>query len=194
MNLYPPPPASYGQSGLETKAAAAGHAIFADDFLARLDEKLIRRNERWIDKLLAWGELLDAAGWSVALSSSGGDFWLSGRAKQDLQRLGGVPETWADLLVVLDGMSEELFYQKGEGVFVWSGYFPMEARSEADPDLTRRETEVLSWLREGKNSHEIAIIFGCATRTVEKHLANLYRKLKVKNRAAVIMKTSAPEN
>ena len=187
-----PPPAAYGQSGLETKVAAAGHAMFTDDFLARLDKKLSRRNERLIDKLLAWGELLDAAGWSVALSHAGGDFWLSERAKRDLHRLGGVPETWAELLVVLDGLSEELLYQKGEGVFVWSGHFPMEARSEPDPGVTRRENEVLSWLCEGKTSPEIAIIFGCATRTVEKHLANLYRKLKVKNRAAVILKVSNP--
>ena len=59
-------------------------------------------------------------------------------------------------------------------------------------NLSRRESEVLSWLREGKNGPEIAIILGCAIRTVEKHLANLYQKLGVRNRAAVILKVSDP--
>jgi len=160
------------------------------DFLALLDEKLRLRNERLIEKLLAWGELLDEAGWSVAMSDAGGDLWLSERAKRDLQRLGGVPETRAGLLRALGGISADSVHQKGEGIIVWSGISQTNETPEPVLDLTRREAEVLSWLREGKTSPEIAIIFGCATRTVEKHLANLYRKIGARNRAAVILKTS----
>jgi len=171
-----------------------GQRVVLGDFLALLDEKLRLRNERLIEKLLAWGELLDGTGWSVALSDAGGDLWLSERAKRDLQRLGGVPETWAGLLRALGGISADLVHQKGEGIMIWSGNAQTNETPEPLPDLTRREAEVLSWLREGKTSPEIAIIFGCATRTVEKHLANLYRKIGARNRAAVILKTSTPIN
>ncbi len=39
--------------------------------MARLDEKLRLRNGRLITKLQAWGELLDAVGWGVALDWRG---------------------------------------------------------------------------------------------------------------------------
>jgi DNA-binding CsgD family transcriptional regulator len=46
---------------------------------------------------------------------------------------------------------------------------------------------VLEWLRRGKTDPEIAAILGCAVRTVEKHVANLYRKTGARNRAAMIL-------
>lgn len=55
------------------------------------------------------------------------------------------------------------------------------------PSLTRREREVLEWLQQGKTSPEIGIILGCATRTVEKHVQNLYRKLGVSDRTSMIL-------
>lgn len=192
MSQHVTPPTRLHDSSLGANQPVAGPLILHGDFLALLDSKLRRRNERLIGKLLAWGGLLDAAGWSVALSGADGDFWLSERAKRDLQRLGGVPETWTDLLTALGGISAESAHRKGEGVIVWSGHASMKDGPVPVADLTRREAEVMTWLREGKTGPEIAIIFGCATRTVEKHLANLYRKLGAKNRAAVILKVSNP--
>lgn len=61
--------------------------------------------------------------------------------------------------------------------------------SQAEPSavgLTPREYEVFSWLAEGKRNAEIAIILGCAPRTVEKHVENILRKLGVENRAAAM--------
>ncbi len=194
MNECFTPLASFGDSGLATHLPVAGLMAVEGEFLALLDEKLRRRNERLIGRLLAWGELLDGAGWSVALSGVGGNFWFSERAKLDLQRLGGVPETWADLLAATAGMSRESVHQKSEGVIIWSGQAPAKDAPESAVGLTRREAEVMSWLREGKTGPEIAIILDCATRTVEKHLANLYRKLGVRNRAAVILNSSIPAN
>lgn len=50
--------------------------------------------------------------------------------------------------------------------------------------LTRREAEILMWLAQGKSSTAIAAITGSASRTVEKHLEHIYRKLGVENRTA----------
>jgi DNA-binding CsgD family transcriptional regulator len=41
---------------------------------------------------------------------------------------------------------------------------------------------VLAWLREGKTGPEVAIILNCARRTVESHVAKIYRKLGVRHR------------
>lgn len=164
------------------------------DFLALLDKKLRKRNERLIEKLLTWGELLNAAGWSVAVSGAADEVWLSERARLDLQGCDGLPTTWPDLLARLGGISAKSVHQKGEGVIVWSTQERSMKPSGPGADLTQRETEVMSWLREGKTSSEIAIISGCATRTVEKHLGNLYRKLGVRNRAAVILKSTTSSN
>ena len=50
--------------------------------------------------------------------------------------------------------------------------------------LTRRESEVLSWVVEGKTNRETAIILGLSARTVQIHLKNVYRKLGVETRTA----------
>jgi DNA-binding CsgD family transcriptional regulator len=50
--------------------------------------------------------------------------------------------------------------------------------------LTKRETEVLHWLGEGKRNAEIAVILGTTTRTVAKHLEHIFAKLEVETRAA----------
>lgn len=160
-----------------------------EDFLIQLDEKLRQRNERLIKKLKAWGELLDVAGWCVALDCPGDGLWVSGNAERDLERTGGVPPTWLDLM---GRIPEDSVHHCGEGALVWSGGTMASAVLDLMDTLTCREFEVMSWLREGKTGPEIAIILGCATRTVEKHLANLYRKLGVTNRAAVILKVSNP--
>jgi DNA-binding CsgD family transcriptional regulator len=40
--------------------------------------------------------------------------------------------------------------------------------------LTRRETEVLAWVAEGKTNPEIAAILGLSPRTVGNHLARIF--------------------
>ena len=57
--------------------------------------------------------------------------------------------------------------------------------------LTRRETEVLAWVAEGKTSGEIASILGMAGRTVEKHLERIYPKLGVETRTAAAARALA---
>ena len=166
----------------------------SDDLMARLEHRLRLRNQRLIGKLQAWGELLDAVGWSVALDWGGGEFWLSAKATRDLQQSGKLPTTWQTLLAALDQFAPANVYQKNAGVLIWSS----PARDASEPRcavaLTQRESEVLDWIRQGKTSVEIAMILGCAGRTVDKHLANIYRKMGANNRVSVILNPPATSN
>jgi len=67
-----------------------------------------------------------------------------------------------------------------------------ESRPEATPvtllalGLTLREAEVLYWVAEGKSSSEIGLLLTLSSRTVEKHLENIYAKLGLENRSSAI--------
>jgi len=56
------------------------------------------------------------------------------------------------------------------------------------PALSQRESEVLSWVAEGKTNYEIGIILGISRRTVDAHLAHTYQKLGVETRMAAVMR------
>lgn len=64
---------------------------------------------------------------------------------------------------------------------------PPDARSTKT--LTPRETDVLYWITEGKQNREIATILGISLYTVQKHVANILRKLDVENRHALTVIT-----
>jgi DNA-binding CsgD family transcriptional regulator len=51
-------------------------------------------------------------------------------------------------------------------------------------DLTPRETEVLTWVAQGKTNYEIGVILSAATRTICKHVQRILFKLNVENRTA----------
>ncbi len=57
--------------------------------------------------------------------------------------------------------------------------------------LTPRETEILHWIQQGKRNGEIGIILGISERTVEKHVENILRKLKVETRTSAIAQAEA---
>lgn len=54
-------------------------------------------------------------------------------------------------------------------------------------DLTRRESEVLLWVTQGKSNRDVAGILDCSPRTVNKHLEQIFNKLNVENRTAAAM-------
>jgi DNA-binding CsgD family transcriptional regulator len=54
--------------------------------------------------------------------------------------------------------------------------------------LSRRESEVLLWVAQGKTDREIADILVNSPHTVHKHLQNIYRKLGVRSRTAALAK------
>lgn len=67
-----------------------------------------------------------------------------------------------------------------------------ESILQASFSLTQRESEVLLWLARGKGNAEIAIILGISTRTINKHLEQIFRKLNVENRtSAAVMALKA---
>lgn len=145
----------------------------------QLDRSLDRSNRlRW-RKLQTWAGVLDAAGWCVALSRPDGGVWLSPRAIPDLAKRGwNSPE---DISAVLPAGT-----RTEGGASIWADDIAVGC-SIAPAALTAREQEVFNWLHAGKSDAEISVILGCAVRTVEKHVANLYRKLGVANRAAAIL-------
>jgi len=54
-------------------------------------------------------------------------------------------------------------------------------------ELTAREAEVLLWLAQGKSNRDVAAILACSPPTVNKHLEQIYQKLRVENRTAAAM-------
>ena len=50
--------------------------------------------------------------------------------------------------------------------------------------LTMRETEVLTWIAQGKTNYEIGVILNACTGTICKHVERILCKLRVKNRTS----------
>ena len=71
-------------------------------------------------------------------------------------------------------------YLDGSRVFNRQG----NARSLGLLGLTRRETEVLTWITQGKTNYEIGVILNISPRTICKHVQRILNKLKVENRTA----------
>jgi DNA-binding CsgD family transcriptional regulator len=54
------------------------------------------------------------------------------------------------------------------------------------PPLTRRETEILGWIADGKTTREIASILVVSPHTVRKHIEHILEKLDVRTRSAAV--------
>lgn len=67
------------------------------------------------------------------------------------------------------------------------------AREAADAraNLTKRENQILQFISLGLAVKQVAKRLGVSPRTVETHIATLYRKLGVKNRVQAIAKASS---
>lgn len=57
---------------------------------------------------------------------------------------------------------------------------------QTDYDLTRRETEILHYMVEGKTNPEIAQVLSISLATTKFHISNILRKLDVNTRSAAI--------
>jgi LuxR family transcriptional regulator of spore coat protein len=55
-----------------------------------------------------------------------------------------------------------------------------------EPDLTRRESEVLELVANGLSAKEVAYKIGIAPRTVERHIENVRMKMRARNRAHMV--------
>ena len=59
--------------------------------------------------------------------------------------------------------------------------------TEGFEELTHRELEVLALLATGKTNKEIAAALGIEVGTIEQHLHNIFRKLKVGTRTEAVL-------
>lgn len=64
---------------------------------------------------------------------------------------------------------------------------PRQADRGADPGLSAREIEVLTWVAQGKTSEEIAVILSLTKRTVDFHTDNARAKLGVATRIQAVV-------
>jgi DNA-binding NarL/FixJ family response regulator len=73
------------------------------------------------------------------------------------------------------------------------GRFARQARegSEVAASLTRRELEILELISAGHTMRQIATRLGISPRTVETHVAKLYRKLAVRTRVQAVARAAA---
>ena len=53
--------------------------------------------------------------------------------------------------------------------------------------LTTQESHIMHWLIQGKRNSEIASILSSKTRTVQKHVQNIFKKLGVETRTAAAL-------
>lgn len=63
----------------------------------------------------------------------------------------------------------------------------LEKKREIYETLSKREKQVLSYLKEGMSNKEIAESLYIAERTVKVHLCHIFKKLEVKNRTQAIL-------
>lgn len=70
--------------------------------------------------------------------------------------------------------------------YVRSAQYNQDNKENDAPNLTKRETEILQKIADGKTSQEIAEILFISPRTVDTHRANLIQKLGVKNSAGLV--------
>jgi DNA-binding CsgD family transcriptional regulator len=70
----------------------------------------------------------------------------------------------------------------------YSGAFRRILRKETRPvqALTRRELEILKWIKAGKSSWETSVILGCSKRNVDFHVNNIKQKLNAVSRPHIV--------
>ena len=65
---------------------------------------------------------------------------------------------------------------------------PRSNAGEPFPDLTERENEILELIAQGRSNGDIAGRLGIAPKTVRNHVANVFNKLQVADRAQAIVR------
>jgi len=177
-----------------------GIALEVEAFVSDLERRIEKDRERLVARITAWANLLDTAGWCVALRlNDDANPWLGEQAKRWLIKNGGgievVSVTWDWLSLNLPPEQIMICDQR---VLLWSHLSEQSSKAPAESMdrgltklLTRRENEVLSWVSSGKTTPEIAIILGCSARTVEKHVQNIFRKTGISSRTQLILLPTA---
>jgi len=87
-------------------------------------------------------------------------------------------------LVLFDGEAVAPFFGDTDALLTTINQFLEEKQPQQSLDgLTPRELEILALLADGKSNEAIAQALVLSTRTVERHITNIYRKIDAHNRA-----------
>lgn len=60
--------------------------------------------------------------------------------------------------------------------------------------LSKKEREVVSWICQGKSYKAVASEMQLSVNTVKTHMKHIYKKLKVKSKAELIVKTMTSDS
>lgn len=141
--------------------------------------------------------------WQEAVADSEtqaiGDFWEAAKAHglsdgmaYAIDKVGGGSSN----TVLLVSLSAPHYKLNSDLIFVWDSLMPAvgvalsgQPNTKSSP-FTGREIEVLQWSANGKTVWEISQILSVAEATTKFHLANIYRKLDVGNRAQAISRAA----
>lgn len=94
---------------------------------------------------------------------------------QDTHRLGFLQRGARRDAVVADLLPEDLLGS------------PRGKRAAGSTDLTRRESEVLSWIAHGRSNREIAAVLQISENTVKNHVASILEKLQASSRVEAVV-------
>ena len=112
--------------------------------------------------------------------------WVK-RQESVLDNGSGLPAPLTPLVIRKNHRSLSIRYvRKGSQRFLLLEQqgFDITPATLASLGLSRRESEILSWVVHGKTNPEIGTILGISPRTVQKHLERVYSRLGVENRHA----------
>lgn len=144
--------------------------------IEEIQAKLRHNNERLASHIDAWLSLLDCYGYAIAqLDSVSCKVRLNTAANEDIHS-----ESDNLRLKNFKNIERDILYEDNF-LKVWVPLALCSANRTEIIALTRREREVLMWLRDGKTSDETAVILGIARRTVESHRSRIYRKIGKKS-------------
>jgi len=164
-------------------------AEISDLFLRKIEARVGKENRRMMENLEAWAEVLGALGWKVALAIPGRMPVLNATADQWAADISVAPMPWDEITERLAAEQPLRVMASTPRLLVWTDAREDFKMPVTSVPFTKREGEVLQWLQEGKTGPEIAIILGCGQRTVESHVARIYRKLGVRRRSELIFET-----
>ena len=187
------------QADLIEAYVRAGEAVAAQCELAAFERQADRTGGRWARGTAARcrGLLADdteADGWFVAaveqLDAVGARFEIARTQLcrgERLRRAGRRSEARQALRLAIDGFEQlgaKPWVARAQTELRASGQAPRRRRDDADRDqLTAHELQVALIVARGASNREAAAALFLSTKTIEFHLANVYRKLEVRTRA-----------
>lgn len=148
---------------------------------------------------LALEAVLEAVSWEMWVVREDGEVLHAsrpGRARLESGRLGDgridtlpeqLPGAQVRWLPPAEGRRYALVVRRPEGLAGSQAQNALEHARTAWK-LTRRQAEVLSLLAEGKSNRLIASMLSCSERTVELHVASLFRKAACDSRTGLVAK------